>query len=72
MENKVISHLEGLGYSFVSFNAEESTQKTLRFRGEDSKGFFLEFQYTPADGYLMDRAMGSKYWDILEKVKLEN
>ena len=68
MEKKVIEHLEGLGYSFVSFNAEESTQRALRFKGEDSKGFFLEFQYTPEDGYLMYRAIGSKYWDILEKV----
>lgn len=69
MENKVISYLEGLGYSFVSFNAQESTQKALRFFGEDDRGFYLEFQYTPEDGYLMDRAVGSKYWDILEKVE---
>lgn len=69
MVDKVISYLEGLGYSFISFNAEESTQRALRFRGEDSRGFFLEFQYTPADGYLMDRAVGSKYWDMLEKVE---
>jgi len=68
MENKVISHLEGLGYSFVSFNAEESTQKALRFNGEDSRGIFLEFQFTPEDCYLMDRAVGSKYWDILCKI----
>jgi hypothetical protein len=71
MENKLISYLEGLGYSFVSFNAEESTQKALRFKGEDSRGLFLEFQYSPSDGFLMDRAMGSKYWDILEKVNLD-
>jgi hypothetical protein len=72
MVEKVISHLEGLGYSFVSYNAEESTEKRLRFKGEDSRGFYLEFMYHTEDGYLWDRAMGSKYWDIIEKTQLKD
>jgi hypothetical protein len=70
MIEKVIKHLEGLGYLFIRYNEEESSSKALRFFGEDERGFYLEFQYTPADGYLMDREVGSKYWDILEKVEL--
>jgi hypothetical protein len=67
---ETIAHLEGLGFMYVEHNAEESTQKALRFKGMDDRGFFLEFQHTPADGYLMDRAQGSKYWDILGKVSV--
>jgi hypothetical protein len=70
MENKLIAHLEAEGYTFVSINTQESTETVLRAFGEDSRGFYLEFQYTPSDGFLMDRAVGSKYWDITGKVAL--
>lgn len=68
MIEKVIKLLERLGYSYVKYNAEESSESCLRFFGEDQRGFYLEFQFTPSDGFLMDRAVGSKYWDLLEKV----
>jgi hypothetical protein len=67
-QDKIIQWLEQKGYSFVSYNEEESTSSRLLFRGEDERGFFLEFLYTPADGWLMDREVGSKYFDTLEKV----
>jgi hypothetical protein len=70
MENKLVAHLEAEGYSFVSINAQESTGSLLRAFGECPKGFYLEFQYSPSDGFLMDRAVGSKYWDITGKVTL--
>jgi len=70
MVDKLISYLEELGYTFVTYNAEESTQELLRFFGEDSKGIFLEFQFYMSDGYLMDRPVGSKYWYVLHKTNL--
>jgi hypothetical protein len=69
MADKIIKWLEENGYSFCYVT--EETEKNIFFRGEDSRGLFLEFQFTKADGYLMDRAVGSKYWDILEKLSFE-
>jgi hypothetical protein len=71
MVKKMIAHLENAGYTYVSHNEEESSSKRLLFRGTDERGFFLEFLFTPEDDYLMDRAVGSKYWDIVGKVELK-
>lgn len=66
----VSNFLEKAGYLFVTYNKEESCSQRLRFKGEDERGRFLEFQYDVADGWVLDRAEGSKYWDIIDKVKL--
>lgn len=72
MIEEIIAHLESLGFLFVTENAQESTGELLRFKGENDRGFFLEFQYSTSDSYLMDRAEGSKYWDVIGKVTLKH
>jgi hypothetical protein len=67
MTQYIIVWLEEKGYSNVFMTKE--TAHYIFFEGNDSRGLFLEFKYDKRDGYILDREIGSKYWDILDKVE---
>jgi hypothetical protein len=68
MINKIISWLEEQGYSHIE-KAEE-TGSHIEFKGTDERGMFLEFKYEKKDGYMMDRNVGAKYYDITGRIPL--
>lgn len=68
MVEKLIKHLEGLGYTYVDYDAQRSSEWLLFLSGVDSLGRPIEFKYYVDDGYLMDKTLDSRFWDILEKV----